>query len=904
MTESIARPQLTPAAKPARGQLLARAVAALLTLPLLPAALAAPPSTQLLNQGWQVRLAPGQAQAKQHPRAAKWMSATVPGAVQSDLIASGLLPDPFLRDHEAQIQWAGLSDWQYQREFTVDAATLARDNVELVFEGLDTLAEVSLNGQPLLSADNMFRRWSAEVKSRLKPGRNQLQITFRSPVEAKRAWLAQQPYGLPGTYDSMFGDEPEGRNSSIYVRKAPYQFSWDWGPRIINAGIWQDVKLNAWDAVRVEDLHIEQKRVSQQVAQIDAQLQLASSVTGKVEITLEVLGPDGAQVLRQISQHVLDPGDNQIALPVRIAAPKLWYPAGYGAQDRYTFITTVRDGNGDSQQFRRVSGLRTVELRRQKDQWGKSMEFVINGIPIFAKGANLIPLDSFPNRVSTATMRRTLQDARDANMNMLRMWGGGHYQDDRFYDLADELGIMIWQDFMFGGAVPPHDVAFRENTRQEAIEQVKRLRNHPSIVLWCGNNEVQTGWENWSGSVKFKQSLDTEERARIEMGMTTLFGSVLREAANRYDSDVPYWATSPGTDFDGPADQLDDGDMHYWQVWGGPAKPVNEYLNITPRFMSEYGLQSFPDMRTIRAFASAADLQPESKVMRAHQKFDKGNGNQRLLLYIRREFGEPKDFESFVYLSQLMQAQGIELAATHLRAARPQSMGSLYWQLNDVWPGASWSSVDYYGRWKALQWHAKRFYAPELAAALRYQGTTKLSLVSDRTTPLPARWRLRVMDVDGKLIHERGKDITLAPLSSIEVARFSDGELLGNADPKRSFAVFELLQGDTALSRQLVFFDAAKQLALPQTSISTALQPDGDGYRLQLSSPALAREVWLAFGDLDVQLSDNAFDLLPGEQHSVHLRSSASLAQLQTALQIRDLASTLAGAPAEPTESR
>lgn len=903
MSVPLARPLAASPLRPLRSRVLTRALAALLTLPMLPSALAAAPSTQLLDQGWQLRLVPGQAQAKQHPRAAKWLPAQVPGAVQSDLIAAGLVPDPFLRDNEAQIQWAGLSDWQYQTEFKVDAATLAREHVELVFEGLDTLAEVSLNGKPLLSADNMFRRWSADVKSKLKPGSNQLLITFRSPVEAIRPWLAQQAYGLPGTYDSMFGDEPEGRNSSIYVRKAPYQFGWDWGPRIINAGIWQPVKLNAWDATRVEDLHIEQKRVGKDVAQLGAQLQIASSVSGKLEVSLEVLGPDGRQVLQQVSQHSVDPGENRIELPVRISEPKLWYPLGYGAQDRYTFITTVRDGNGDSQQFRRVSGLRTVELRRQKDHWGKSMEFVINGIPIFAKGANLIPLDSFPSRVSEASMRRTLQDARDANMNMLRMWGGGHYQDDRFYDLADELGIMIWQDFMFGGAIPPHDVAFRENTRQEAIEQVKRLRDHPSIVLWCGNNEVQTGWENWGGSVKFKQSLDTEERARIEMGMTTLFGSVLREAVARYDSDVPYWATSPGTDFDGPADQLDDGDMHYWQVWGGPAKPVSEYLNITPRFMSEYGLQSFPDIRTIHAFASGDDLQPESKVMRAHQKFDKGNGNQRLMLYIRREFGEPKDFESFVYLSQLMQAQGIELAASHLRAARPQSMGSLYWQLNDVWPGASWSSVDYYGRWKALQWHAKRFYAPELAAALRYEGTTKLSLVSDRTTPLPARWRLRVMDVEGKQLSERSKDITLAPLSSIEVGRFGDGELLGKADPKRSFAVFELLEGDKLLSRQLVFFDVAKQLALPQPQIASQWQADADGYWLQLSSAALAREVWLSFGDLDVQLSDNAFDLLPGEAHRVHLRSAASLAQLQAALQIRDVASTLAGAPAEAAEA-
>lgn len=867
----------------------------------LPAS-AAPPSTQVLDSGWQVRLAPGQAQARQHPKAVQWLPAKVPGAVQSDLIAAGLVPDPFLRDNEAQIQWVGLSDWQYRGEFEADAALLARQHVELVFQGLDTLAEVKLNGKPLLEADNMFRRWSADVKPLLKRGRNQLEITFRSPVEAIRPWLAKQPYGLPGTYDSMFGDEPVGRNSSIYVRKAPYQFGWDWGPRIINAGIWKDVQLNAWDAVRVEDLYIEQKRLDERVAQLGAQLQIASSVAGAVEITLDVLGPDGATVVHAVEQRPVDPGDNRIDLPVRIPYPKRWYPAGYGTQDRYTFVARVRDTNGDTQEFRRVVGLRTVELRRQKDAWGKSMEFVINGIPVFAKGANLIPLDSFPSRVTEATMRRTLQDARDANMNMLRMWGGGHYQDDRFYEIADELGIMIWQDFMFGGAVPPHDVAFRENTRQEAIEQVKRLRGHPSIVLWCGNNEVQTGWENWGGSVEFKRSLDPEERSRIEMGMTTLFGTVLREAVTRYSPGTPYWATSPGTDFDGPADQTDDGDMHYWKVWGGPALPVTEYMNVTPRFMSEYGLQSFPDMRTIRAFAQDGDLQPESPVMRAHQKFDKGNGNQRLLLYIRREFGEPKDFESFVYLSQLMQAEGIAIAAEHLRASRPQSMGSLYWQLNDVWPVASWSSVDYYGRWKALHFHARRFYAPELIAALRKDGTTTVSLVSDRTAPLAARWRMRVMDFDGKVLSARTQPARLAPLSSTRVAQYADAELLRGADPKRTFAVFELLDGERVLSRQAVFFDAAKRLALPQAQVRSEWKADGDGYALTLTSPVLAREVWLSFGDNDARLSDNAFDLLPGEPMTLHVRSAAALEKLQAALQVRDLASTLAGAPAEAVQ--
>lgn len=873
---------------------------ALLCLTLAMPVWAAPPTSLSLDDGWQVRLVPGQAQAKEHPQATVWLPAQVPGTVQTDLMAAGLVPDPFLGSNEGAIQWVGLSDWQYRGRFSVDAVTLKRERVELVFDGLDTLAEVRLNGKPLLDADNMFRRWRVDAKPLLKRGENVLEVTVRSPIKKIQPWLAQQPYALPGGYDSAFGDEPAARLSTTYVRKAPYHFGWDWGPRIVTAGIWKNVRLEAWDAVRVEGLYIAQQRVDARAAQLEAQIELEANASGPVQVVLEVRGPDGALVTRIERDAMVDPGRNRIDLPLRIADPKRWFPFGYGAQDRYTFAATLRDASGDSHTIQRSTGLRTVELRREKDRWGKSMELVVNGIPIFAKGANLIPLDSFPTRVDEARMRRTLLDAREANMNMLRMWGGGHYQDDRFYELADELGIMIWQDFMFGGAIPPYDVAFRENTRQEAIEQVKRLRDHPSIVMWCGNNEVQTGWDHWGDRVKFKQSIDPEERTRIERGMTTLFGTVLREVVAVHDPDVPYWATSPGTDFDGGADLSDDGDMHYWQVWGGEAKPVEAYLDVDSRFLSEYGLQSFPDMRTLRAFAGPQDMDPESPVMRAHQKYDNGNGNQRLLLYIRREFGEPKDFESFVYLSQLMQAEGIGLAASHLRASRPQGMGSLYWQLNDVWPGASWSSVDYYGRWKALNYHARHFYAPELAAALRKDGTTTLSLVSDRTTPLAARWRLRVLDFNGKELSRREKAATLPPLSSTRVGQFSDKQLLGGADPKRSFAVFELLDGERVLSRQLVFFNAAKKLALPASQVRSEWKADGDGFALTLSSDTLAREVWLSFGDLDVRLSDNAFDLLPSEPLTLHVSGQATQEQLRAALQVRDLVGTLAGAPAEP----
>ena len=868
-------------------------LALLLLLPLATCNVAAQTSSQNLDGGWRFRLLQGDAQAPKHHDATRWHAADVPGTVQTDLMAAKLLPDPFYRDNEARVQWVGLSDWQYETRFTVDAATLARDHVELVFDGLDTFADVYLNGQKLASADNMFRRWRVPVKTALHAGSNTLEVRLYSPIKRVLPWLLKQPYALPGEFDSAFGDEPKGKQTANYVRKAAYQYGWDWGPRIVTEGIWQPVHLDSWNSLRVDGFHVQQNYVGAEAAHVTAQFEVLADASKTVHVSVDAVGPDG-QVAAHVEQDVtVDPGSNTVSLPLRIASPKRWYPAGYGAQDMYTFKASMRDGSHELYSVQRATGLRSIELRREKDAWGKSFAFVINGIPVFAKGADMIPFDSFPPRATDVQMARVLQSARDANMNAVRIWGGGYYMPDAFYEMTDRLGLMVWQDFMFGGAIPPSDVAFVDNTRQEAIEQVKRLRDHPSIVLWCGNNEVQTGWDGWGDRLALKKAISGDEREKLVTGMVNLFSNTLRNVVTQYDPSVPYWASSPSTDYDGPANVLYDGDYHYWNVWSGEAKPVTEYLNVTPRFQSEYGLQSFPEMRTIRAFAEAGDLQPESPVMRAHQKFDSGNGNKRLLLYITRSYGEPKDFESFVYLSQVMQAEGIQLAAEHLRASRPQAMGSMYWQLNDVWPGASWSSIDYFGRWKALQFHARRFYAPLLIAALRNNGTTTVSLVSDSTTPTTLHWRLRTMDFSGKVLSEHETAAALPPLSSTKVATYTDAQLLNGADPHATFAVFELTDGDKVVSRNLVFFDEAKTLALPAPQIHTSLTAAGDGYALTVSSDKLAREVWISFGDLDADVSDNAFDLLPGQSVTLTVHGKAGLDRLRHALRVQDLAAVM-----------
>jgi len=647
---------------------------------------AAEPSSRNLDSGWQFRAVAN----VDRTDVKEWHPAQVPGVVQTDLLRSGLISDPFDQDNEFHLQWIGLADWEYQTTFQIDAAALAHDHVDLVFDGLDTFADVYLNEHAILHADNMFRHWRISAKALLQPGPNKLRIVFHSAVEKLLPYVKSLPYVLPSISSHNFGNE-EDIATAPYTRKAPYHYGWDWGPRFINAGIWQPIRLEIWDALRIDNFHIHQRNVSTGLADVTAELEIEASQSGTATLTLahdEMSGPqisDGNQTLQ------LNAGINHVSVPLRIAAPKLWYPVGYGAQSRYRFSASIRVGRDVAAHAETKTGLRSVELRRISDQWGKSFEFVVNGISVFAKGADIIPFDSFPNRVTPEIHRKILQAARDAHMNMVREWGGGYYESDDFYDICDELGIMVWQEFMFGGDMVPGDTAFQENVRQEAIDQIKRLRDHPSILLWCGNNEVETGWHHWGDRQEFKESISAEARERVWQDYVILFSDILRSAVAQYADPVPYTPSSPSANFEEAPDNQHNGDMHYWQVWHAQA-PASDYKLQFPRFMSEFGFQSFPEMRTIRTFAKPADMDIRSKVMQAHQK-NKG-GNERILTYMLREYREPKDFASFVYLSQVQQAEIIKIGAEHLRRQRPRTMGSLYWQLNDCWPVASWASID------------------------------------------------------------------------------------------------------------------------------------------------------------------------------------------------------------------
>lgn len=850
-------------------------------------ATATPLDSRVLHGDWQFRLLPQDAAATEHTAVTRWHRATVPGNVHTDLLANELVVDPYVGAPEAGLQWIGLAAWEYRTGFDVDAATLQRSHADLVFEGLDTFADVYLNDEKLLAADNSFRTWRVPVAGKLRTSSNELRIVFHSPIRRLLPRVQAMPHKIAGNYPSPYGDEPKDAMTANFVRKPGYHYGWDWGPRYVTAGIWRPVRLESRDALRIADFHIRQKQVTGEVAELGAELEIDSDRAGQATVEVEYRDPAGKPVFAAKQAVTLVRGDNEVAIALRIDQPRRWYPVGYGEQPLYRFTARVIvDGKADATASRRT-GLRSVELRRDKDRWGQGFAFVINGIPIFAKGANSIPFDAFPARVTTAQLRRVLTSARDANMNMIRSWGGGYYESDAFFELADELGLLIWQDFMFGGGMQPgYDPAFRANVVAEARDQVRRLRDHPSIVLWCGNNEEETAWKDWGHRKKLTQA-DPVFAAKVWDGYVQLFGRDLRQVVAEEGGGVPYWSSSPSNDLAEKANDSDHGDKHYWDVWGGPAKPPLAYLDETPRFMSEYGLQGWPEMRTIRSFAEPEDLRIDSPVIRAHQKFMAGAGNERLLHYIEMEYGTPGDFADFVYLSRVMQAEGIELAALHHRASRPRTMGSLYWQLNDVWPGASWSGIDWYGRWKPLQFHARRFFADLAVAALRKDGVTAVTLVSDKVTPAAGELRLRVLDFDGKVHRDERKAVTLAPLAATAVASYPDADLLRGAAPGRTVAVFELVVDGNIVSRRIVYFDAAKALALPDPGLRAELRRENDGYRLDLQTRALARAVWVDFGDLDAELSDNALSLLPGETVSLRVQSKASLAELQRSVALR-----------------
>jgi beta-mannosidase len=826
-----------------------------------------------LDHGWQFRQSLSAGEKDQ----GVWMPAKVPGDVHLDLLANKKIEDPFYRDNEAKLQWVEKVGWDYSLDFEVSQGLFAKRNIDLVFDGLDGACQVFLNGKQVLSADNSFRVWRIPAKSLLHAGKNSLWVTFPSPIAAAEAVAAKDPWNVKTKVEAK-----------TYIRKAAYEYGWDWGPRFVTSGIWKAVRLEGWQSARIEDFAIHQLDVTEESAHVSAEVLIDSATSGPAQVNLSyTYGQKTVNSVRKVDLHF---GRNSIEFPIEIQHPNRWFPAGYGGQPLYSFTAQIA-GNSSVVEERTVkTGLRSIVLDRHLDKWGRSFQLIVNGIPVFAKGADVIPFDSFPNRVTTADYRRILESARDANMNMIRHWGGGYYESDEFYAICDELGLMVWQDFMFGNDWQPGTYDFKLNIEAEAEDQVRRLRNHPSIVLWCGNNETEEAI-NWGERASLPQDVKTQ----MWMDYLTEFSGILTRVVARLAPETPYWPSSPSADYEPTSDKYVTGDMHDWSVWHGRV-PFTEYEKHHWRFVTEYGFQSFPEWRTIESFTEPGDrTNIFTPTMLAHQK--NNEGNSIIADYLAKDYPKPKDFKSFLYASQVLQAEGIKIGAEHFRRSRPETMASIYWQLNDCWPVASWSSIDYYGRWKALQYYARRFYAPVLVSPHIEEGAVKVYVVSDKTEAQEAVLRVRLIDFEGKVLLEESHTISVTPLSSKVYLDWPLVKLTeaGAADTSKVFVVAELTEAGKQISRNLIYLAPTKLVQLKPAHLNVELSGAAGSYTLRVSSPVLARSVYASFGELDAKYTENYFDLLPGESVEIGVSSAATLEELKAKMQVNSLVDAFGG---------
>ena len=830
-------------------------------------------------------LAPATWQFRDATKGSPWAAAVVPGCVHKDLGRAGAIPDPFQGTNELDLQWIEERDWEYRASFTLPAGLLTEETIELVADGLDTVATVFLNGVEIARTENMFLGYRWPVKSRLRPGENEIRIRFGSAMEYIRTHrLSHRPREF---------NDPVGR--SQVIRKQPCQFGWDWGPRLVTAGIWRDLRLVGWSRNRLTGV-----QVSQQHAPAG-------------DVTLRLV-PELARREAGVTYHYRLSLDRVVVaegtgVTILVRHPQLWWPSGQGAQPLYTLEIEAlhADGNRFGHWLRRI-GLRTIALDRRRDAAGEAFRFVVNGRPVFAKGANWIPAHSFVAGLTREDYARDLGSARAAHMNMIRVWGGGIYESEDFYDLCDELGLLVWQDFMFACSIYPGDRAFLRSVQAEAGHQVRRLRHHASLALWCGNNEIAQLNAGGHGTINL-QKPGPHRRA-----YEAIFHRILPEAVRSGDGATSYWPSSQWRsnlkDSNSIGATLPDGekrgDTHFWDVWHA-RHPVKAYEKWRFRFCSEFGMQSYSSPETNATFCPPERGNIFAQEMENHQKNQ--FGNQIILDYVSRRYRFPKSQDDLIYLSQLNQAYCMQVGVEHFRRLMPHCMGALYWQLNDCWPAASWSSIEFTGRWRALHHVARRFFAPALVTAQvpGDEGTgignyrqsnvdeVVIQTVYDRPESAVGRLRWDLFHVDGRVLLRGHKRVALHYGESTGQKTLRLARLMTRHGRDNLVLRVALDVGDRCVSEDSVLLVPPRFLALPAARTKVFIQQvDPRRARLTFTSPVFQHRFAFDFTGLGHSSSDNYFELFPDEPKTVEVDfvRPHSGTQLRKALKFRSLVDT------------
>lgn len=797
----------------------------------------------------------------------EWLKAKVPGSVFNDLLNAGKIEDPFYRDNEDQAKIIASCDYEYEREFYVENKILSSDMVVLCCEGLDTLAEISINNVMVANTNNMHRTYEFDVKNLLHEGKNSIRLVFYSPIKFIEEKHKENP--LWGVDDAIPGYP--------HIRKGHYMFGWDWGPQIPDSGIWRNISLKATSHAIIEDVYVTQLHQHENV-KLDVRVRNTRWNDDDLFIEVSVTTPKGDKIMKSVPASYYE--DH---IEISIDNAELWWPNGFGQQPLYRLEVLLKKEEEvvDTKYFN--IGLRTMKVRKEKDQWGESFEIEVNGKSIFAMGADYIPEDNILARCSPEKTERLIKDCVRANFNCLRVWGGGIYPEDYFFDLCDKYGLIVWQDLMYACAVYEMTDEFTENIKKEAEDNIKRIRHHACLGLWCGNNEMEWGWVEWG----------FPKTAKLRTDYIKQFEILLPQVAKETDPNTFYWPASPssGGGFENPNDE-NMGDVHYWQVWHG-LKPFTEYRKHFFRFVSEFGFQSFPSLKTLESFTLPEDRNIFSYVMEKHQK--NGSANGKILFYLSENFKYPKDFDSLLYTSQLLQAEAIKYGVEHWRRNRGRCMGAIYWQLNDCWPVASWSSIDSFGRWKALHYFAKKFFAPVLLSACE-EGTGAELHVTNETLEVfkgIVEWKLR--DNTSRVIKEGIINVEIQPLSAIKCAELNFSDILANKnDCRKTYMEYSLVSGGDIVSQGIVLFVKPKHFEYIDPEIKADIKDNGDSFVIVLGSKAFASYVELEVEGVDCVFSDNYFSISAGEVKEVILvkkdiSEQIAIDKLKEGLRIRSI---------------